>query len=135
MPKKEVSPLEYWNLRKALDEVHDEALNHPDIYNATIVLLEDLKKQIVNIKKEQESEPIASTQVISEVALSTNITIRDPQKAKIKGRPKECTRIPSGKQVSQDETQKRLRCCGVCHEKGHDIRTCPVVKERLKEKV
>ncbi|GLT35468.1 hypothetical protein SLA2020_099170 [Shorea laevis] len=132
----EVTPLEAWDLRKALDEMYEKAIKHRDLYNAIATVLDDLMKQFGSIWMEQEELSIdQSEQVISQVALSTNITIRDPTKAKTKGRPKEATRIPSEKQVSQAEAQKRSRTCGVCHDKGHDIRTCPIAKERAKEQV
>ncbi|GLT47989.1 hypothetical protein SLA2020_216340 [Shorea laevis] len=40
----EVTPLEAWDLRKALDEMYEKAIKHRDLYNATATVLDDLTK-------------------------------------------------------------------------------------------
>ncbi|GLT59106.1 hypothetical protein SLA2020_319450 [Shorea laevis] len=45
----EVTPLEAWNLRKALNEVYEKAIKHRALYNATAVALQDLVKQLDSI--------------------------------------------------------------------------------------
>ncbi|GLT56020.1 hypothetical protein SLA2020_290940 [Shorea laevis] len=136
-----VTPLEAWNLRKALDEVCERAIKDRVLYNSTIVILEDLMKKlgIIGTTRDgpsvEQHEQVSSTQVVSEGVPSTNLTIWDPEKANTNGRPKEATRIPLVEEVLQAEAQKRPRTCGVCHDKGHNSRTCLVVKERAKENI
>ncbi|GKV07465.1 hypothetical protein SLEP1_g19242 [Rubroshorea leprosula] len=129
-----VSPLESWNLRKSFMEVHERAIGHRDHYNAIAPLLEDMMKQLDRVDKQHEGlvlEQNVSTPAISQGAISSNITIRDPERAKTKGRPRELGRIPSGKQVSQKASQSRTRTCSMCGIKGHDARTCGKTKEKV----
>ncbi|GKV13908.1 hypothetical protein SLEP1_g24867 [Rubroshorea leprosula] len=129
-----VSPLESWNLRKSFMEVHEQAIGHRDQYNAMVPLLEDMMKQLDRVNKQYEGlvlEQNASTSAISQGAILSNITIRDPERAKTKGRPRELGRIPFGKQVSQKASQARTRTCSMCDIKGHDARTCGKTKEKV----
>ncbi|GKV05164.1 hypothetical protein SLEP1_g17206 [Rubroshorea leprosula] len=111
-----------------------ETAGHRDHYNAIAPLLDDMMKQLDRVDKQHEGlvlEQNVSTPAISQGAISSNITIRDLERAKTKGRPRELGRIPSGKQVSQKASQARMRTCSMCGIKGHDARTCGKTKQKV----
>ncbi|GKV49141.1 hypothetical protein SLEP1_g55907 [Rubroshorea leprosula] len=134
-----VSALASWNLQKSLNEVHDQAVSHGKLYNVAAVVVEDLKRQLYSIRKEleglvtEQSEQDFGAQAISQDLISSNIDIRDPKRVRTKGRPKELSRIPAGKQVSQNTAHIRRQTCSTCDFKGHDSRTCGKTKDKVIE--
>ncbi|GKV50645.1 hypothetical protein SLEP1_g57346 [Rubroshorea leprosula] len=116
--------------------VHDQVVSHGKLYTVATVVVEDLKRKLYSIRKEleglvtEQSEQDFGAQAISQDLISSNIDIRDPERFRTKGRPKELSRIPVGKQVSQNTAHIRRWTCSTCGIKGHDSRTCGKTKDK-----
>lgn len=67
-------------------------------------------------------ETTSKASIVEEISL--HITIIDPSKSKVKGRPREASKIPTVMQATQSQAKRQHRTCSTCNEKGHDIKTC-----------
>lgn len=116
-----------------MNKLYDKVICHKGLYDSTYTTVIELWKNTLafeDASRNQLNEIVEGSKddkldkEVSQHTLPFQITIRDPNKCKTKGRPRVCNRIPTGMQASQAETQKQSRTCGNCKLKGHYASTC-----------
>nr|GEV43492.1 protein FAR1-related sequence 5-like [Tanacetum cinerariifolium] len=118
-----VSALALWyfqaNWTKAIEQARDAPSEVKRLDNFLVEFLED---QMIRKKPTELENAYKDTSVgTSQVDMTPQISVRDPVVlTKIKGRPREATRVKHPLEVKQ----KKTVTCSFCREPGHNINGC-----------
>ncbi|XP_077223495.1 protein FAR1-RELATED SEQUENCE 5-like [Tasmannia lanceolata] len=121
----DVSPLHRWCLitkfQTLLDRFKDNNTLFKKVNETLDAWLLDSEKEMRD--KEVDLANSGSEVVTNFVSQGVEISIRDPQPVRTKGRPKVATRFKSPIEKSQSQP-KQIRRCKKCEEIGHYMTTC-----------